>query len=144
MIRSRIEVQPNRQRQPCTSPSTWPVNQLTKTFRTQTHSESSSFLIPFHSLAPIPLYRQSKLLPLQHLRIVNPEEIRIKNRLYTPRENCNSIPMSFRPISPDPIRDIQRPVAPQRKQIMRGNRLRLSRSLQQKQLRQYRNGFQPD
>jgi hypothetical protein len=58
------------------------------------------------------LYWQRKLLPLQHLRVVNPEEVRIQQRLHNPRKHTNRLPVSLPKIPIDPIRDVQRPVAP--------------------------------
>jgi hypothetical protein len=107
------------------------------------HKLASSFshkpLFIFESANPFPIhseplthpsYRQRELLSLQNLRIINPEEIRVQHRLYTSRKNRNPIPMSLRPIPPDPIRNIQRSVTAQRKQIMGSNRFRLASPLQ--------------
>ena len=59
----------------------------------------------------IPSYRQRKLLPLQNLRVVNPEEVRVQHRLHDPSEHANRFPVALRKIPVDPIRDIQRTVA---------------------------------
>ena len=50
----------------------------------------------------------------------------------------------LRNIPPNPIRDIQRAIQSQRKDIMRRDGLRLPRALQHKQLRQDRHALQPD
>ena len=80
------------------------------------------------------------------LRVVNVEEIRVQHRLHNTREHSNRIKERRRlhKIPIQPIRNIQRAIDPQRKQIMRRNRLRLARPLQHKQLRQDRHALQPD
>jgi len=50
----------------------------------------------------------------------------------------------LRDVSPDPVWDIQRPVTAQRKQVMRGDGLGFAGSLEQKELRQDGNAFEPD
>ena len=112
--------------------------------------QSSDFPSPYTSSFPStrlsctsksPSYWQRKLLPLQNLRIINPEEIRIQHRLHHTRHHTYPIKVSLRPIPPNPIRNIKRTVTPQRKEIMRRNGLRFSRSLKQEKLRKDRHAF---
>lgn len=77
------------------------------------------------------------------LGIVDPEKVRVENRLNRAGEPRDRVDVTLRKVSIQPIRYVQRPVKPQRKQIVRRNRFGFARSLQHEQLGKNRDGFQP-
>jgi hypothetical protein len=95
-------------------------------------TNSSLLSISHRSPLANPLYGKSKLLPFQNFGIINPEEIRVQHRLHQASHYRNAIPMMLiHKIPPDPVRNIQRPITAQGKEIMRRNRFCLACSLQQ-------------
>ncbi len=56
------------------------------------------------------LYRQCELLPLENFRVINPEEIRVQNRLYQACKHRDGIPVTLKPIPIYPIRDVERAI----------------------------------
>lgn len=89
--------------------------------------------IPFN-LVTDDSYWQCELLSLHHFGVINPEEVRIQHSLNQSCHNTNPILMSLYKISPDPIRNVECPITSQCEQIMRGDCLCLSGSLQQEEL----------
>jgi hypothetical protein len=84
----------------------------------------------------IRLYWQRKLLPLQHLGVVNPEEVGIQDGLHKPCQHTDYIPMSLKHVPVDPIGNVESAVESQCKQVVGCNRLCLTSSLQQEKLGQ--------
>jgi hypothetical protein len=54
------------------------------------------------------------------------------------------VKVAFSEIAVNPVRNVQRAVCAEREEIMGSNGLRFARSLQHKQLRQNRDGLEPD
>lgn len=78
------------------------------------------------------------------LGVVDPEEVRVQDGLHDARNHRDRIEETRRlEISPNPIRNIQRPVNPKCSQIMGRDRLRLAGPLQHEQLWQDCNRLQP-
>lgn len=77
------------------------------------------------------------------LGIVNPEKIRVENRLDHAGEPRDRIDIALCKVSIQPIGYVQRPIKPQREQIVRRDRFGFARSLQHEQLGENGDGFQP-
>lgn len=77
------------------------------------------------------------------LGIVNPEKVRVENRLDRAGDPRDRVDIVLCKISIQPIGYVQRPVKPQCEQIVRRDRFGFARSLQHEQLRENGNGFQP-
>jgi hypothetical protein len=66
------------------------------------------------------------------LGVVDPEEVRVQNRLYNTSDDGNRVPEDgcLDKVPPvDPIRDVQRPVYAQSEEVVGGDSLRLPRPL---------------
>lgn len=105
-------------------------------------SPSSQFVIPSYS--PRSLYRQRELLSLHHLGVIDPEEITIQHRLYESSQHRSLVQVSLGHISPYPVRDVQRAVRAQRRDVVDRDCVRLAGALQHEQLRQDGDGLEPD
>jgi hypothetical protein len=92
------------------------------------------------------LDRKLELLALHHLGIINPEEIRVQNRLQHARNHRNRINlvMRLRHIPIDPVRNVQGAIDSQGEEVMRRDGLGLSRALQHEELGQNGNALKPD
>lgn len=87
---------------------------------------------------------QSELLALQYLRIVYPEEIRVQHGLDQAGDPRNLIDIAFGKVAVQPVRNVQGPVQPQRKQVVRGDGFGFAGALQHEELGQDGDGFEPD
>jgi len=90
------------------------------------------------------LHRQSELLALQHLSIVDPEEIRIEDGLDQAGQDGDAVGEILGEVAPDPIGDIQGAITTQGEQVMRGDGLGLAGALQEEELRQDGDALEPD
>lgn len=77
-------------------------------------------------------------------KLLTMEKVQVKPGLHQPREHADRINRVLRKVPIDPIGDVQSPVSPQRKEIMRGDRLCLPCSLKHEELREDRDGFEVD
>lgn len=87
---------------------------------------------------------KGELLPLQHLRDVEIEEVAVQNGLDTASKDRNQVVEPFEVVSVCPVKDVQSSVGPQSEQVMRGDGFRLSGLADHEELRQNRNGLQVD
>lgn len=77
------------------------------------------------------------------LCVVDPEEVRVQDRLYDAGHDRDRVEMSLCEISIDPIGNVQGSVNAQSKQVMCCDGFGFTSSLEHKQLRQDGNAFQP-
>lgn len=88
------------------------------------------------------------VIPGLLLVVIDIEKVRVKQGLDNTRKNGNglegTLERSLGEVSEHPVGNVECPVEAQRKQIVGGDCVRLSSSLQHEELRQDRNGFQPD
>lgn len=98
------------------------------------------------SQPPNPLYGQLELGALEHLVVVDPEEVAVKNRLDDTRDNRDivNVPLGLRRVPVDPVGDVQRAVHAQREQVVRRDGLGLAGALQHEELREDGDGLEPD
>lgn len=75
---------------------------------------------------------------------VQVEKVTVQNSLDYARKDDNQIVVSLGEVPVDPVEQIQRPVAAQRKQVMAGDALRLARLRDEEQLRQNGHRLQVD
>lgn len=92
------------------------------------------------------LYRQLELLALHDLGVVDPEEVRVQNRLDDASDDGDPVGLVLRlgQVAVDPIGDVEPAVDAQGEQVVRGDGLGLACALQHKQLRQDGHRLQPD
>lgn len=87
-----------------------------------------STLLPFVNPVPMDSPRLEKHL----LCVINPEEIRIQHGLHEPRHPSYLVHVSLREVPIEPVGNVQRPIQPQREQIVCRYRFGFTRSLEHK------------